>query len=107
MVPQSARAGPGAGSSLPQVLVLSYLLGCCDQPSASVCSLLCSHLALIIYLDWFIFAIIFVLVGFSLASFRSSSTTNSESRISGAWDCIHVTQAFTAHGVSAVNTGGG
>lgn len=88
MMPQSAGAGPAAGSRLPHVLILSHLLICCDHSSAFACSLLCFHLALIIYLDCFIFAVIFVLLGFFLASFRSSST-NSESRISGACDWLY------------------
>lgn len=61
------------------------------------CSLLCFDLVFIIYLDWFVSWIIFVLLRFSGASFKSSNT-DFERGIFGACDCIYVTQAITAYG---------
>ena len=60
------------------------------------CSLLCFDLVFIIYLDWFVFWIIFVLLRLSGASFNSSNT-DSESGIFGACDYIYVTQAITTY----------
>lgn len=88
--------GEGAESRLPQFSSLFYLLISFCWSSVLACSVLCFDLVFIIYLDWFVFWIIFVLLRFSGASFNSSNT-NFESGIFGAWDYIYVTQAITIY----------